>query len=296
LVLALVGTVSTGAVTGLILAPGSPGLPFVSPTYMAQAAPAQYYGVSLNAAIYGVWYVPGTTTLILQIMAAFPHTHFVGVGAIGTLFGYPNQTISPQGNFSTQVYVDNQKTFLVFPGNLCPDTSKIPASGYPIDVELVSDAPPGIVSFQYTCVQKLTPTLLTLGNPHIIVPSLIPITTPPPIVRTGTEALNLETDSFPNGSYTNVILDLRNTGTASLSLVSYYVKDSSGNQWALTSWTGPTINPNALGQADVAIGFACGSCTYSGGSGVFNQFVSGYSYTIVVVTARNNQFAFTVVR
>jgi hypothetical protein len=297
LVLALVGTVSTGAVTGLILAPGSPGLPFVSPTYEAQPATAQYYGISLNAALYGVWYVPGTSTLILDVMAAFPHTHFVGVGAIGTLFGYPsNTTISPQGNFSTQVYMDNQKTFLVFPGNLCPDTSKIPASGFVVDVELVSDAPPGILSFQYTCVQKPALALLTLGNPHVIVPSLIPITPPPSITQTGREALNLEAFSFPNGSYTNVILDLRNTGTASLSLASYYVKDSSGDQWALTSWTGPTINPNALGQASVAIGSACGSCTYSGGSGAFNQFSAGNSYTITIITARNNQFTFTVVR
>ena len=75
LVLVLVGTVSTGAVVGLVYAPGSPGLPFVSPTYQAQKAPFQYQGISLDAAVYDVWYVPDTTTLILAVMAAFPkHT------------------------------------------------------------------------------------------------------------------------------------------------------------------------------------------------------------------------------
>ena len=295
LVMGLICTLSAGAVVGLVSAPSSPGLPFVSPTYNVQPVTAQYYGISLNAAVYGVWYVPGTTTLIVEVMAAFPHTHFVGVGVVGNLFGggFPFQTNSPQGNFSTPVYIDNQKTFLVFPGNLCPDVTQIPASGFTEYVQLISDAPPGIVSFQYACAQKLSLTVLTLGNPHIIVPSLIP--PPPPPVTTGREALNMEAYSF-NSTNTNAILDLRNTGTVSLTLASYYVKDASGNQWARTSWAGPSINPNALGIAGIAIGSACGSCVYSGSSGAFNQFAAGNSYTITVVTARNNQFSFTVTR
>ena len=298
LVLVLVGTVSTGAVVGLVYAPGSPGLPFVSPTYQAQKAPFQYQGISLDAAVYDVWYVPDTTTLILAVMAAFPNTHFFGVGAVG--LGYLTgsyQTNSPQGNFSTLVYINNEMTFLVFPGNLCPDTGQIPSTGLVINVQLVADSPPGILSFQYTCLQTLAPVTLTLGNPHVIVTQLIPPSQPPPCTSlcTGVEALNLESYSFTNSS-TNVILYIRNTGSASISLSSYYVKDSSGNEWALTNWTGPNINVNTLETAGITIGSSCTSCVYSGSSGAFTQFTAGNSYTITVVTARNNQFAFTVVR
>ncbi len=248
-------------------APTSPGLPFVSPTYMAQPATARYMGFSLNAAAYGVWYVPGTSTLIVQVMAAFPHTHFFGVGAVGLLgLQGPTGSNSPQGNFSTPVYIDNEKTFLVFPGNMCPDASKIPAKGYSVDVQLLSDSPPGILSFEYDCSLKPTPTILTVGNPHVIMSSLIPPPAPP--VTTGMEALNMEASSF-NSTNTNAVLDLRNTGSTTISLASYYVKDSSGNQWALTSWNGPTINSNAVAAVGIAIGSACSSCTYSGASGAF---------------------------
>jgi hypothetical protein len=225
-------------------------------------------------------------------MAAFPQTHFFGVGSVGGIFSGLPQTNGPQGNFSLPVSVNNEMTYLVIPGNTCPPTSQIPSTGTVINVALMADSPPGILSFQYTCQQTLSLTTVTLGNPHIIVPSLIP--PPPPPITTGREALNLESSSFANN--TNVILYLRNTGTASLSLTSYYVKDSSGNQWALTSWTGPSINVNALGIATIAIGASCSSCVYSGSSGAFTQFTAGYSYTITVVTARNNQFVFTVIR
>jgi 1,4-dihydroxy-2-naphthoate octaprenyltransferase len=119
--------------------------------------------------------------------------------------------------------------------------------------------------------------------------------------QTGKEALNLENPAF--NSATNVTLNLRNTGSASITLASYYVKDSSSNQYARTIWsTGPdpqsgttAINPNALGTVFVLIGSStCGSgCTLTGTAFTFQ---SGFSYTIVVVTTRNNQFSFTVTR
>jgi len=116
---------SAGVVAGLVYAPSSPGLPYVSPTYQAQKAPFQYQQIALNAAIYGVWYVPGTTTLILVIMASFPQTHFYGLwGPYGIVsppgFNYQNNTI--QGNFSIPVYVNYEKTYLVIPANTCPPT------------------------------------------------------------------------------------------------------------------------------------------------------------------------------
>jgi hypothetical protein len=122
---------------------------------------------------------------------------------------------------------------------------------------------------------------------------------------TGKEAMNIENFGF-NSVY-NVTLDLRNTGSASITLNSYYVKDSSGNQWARLTWqTGPqapaAIAPNGLGIVYVAIGTGpsgsggqCGSgCTLTGTG--FTQFNTGFAYTVLVVTSRNNQFSFTVTK
>ena len=126
--------------------------------------------------------------------------------------------------------------------------------------------------------------------------------------QTGKEVMNIENSAF-NSNY-NVTLDLRNTGSASITLNSYYVKDSNGNQWSRLTWQTDAggqhpaaIAPNALGIVYVSIGLGptgaggqCGGswCTQTGSS--FTQFSNGFSYTIVVVTSRNNQFSFTVTR
>ena len=107
----------------------------------------------------------------------------------------------------------------------------------------------------------------------------------------GREALNMENNFF--SSSTNVSLWLRNTGTASVSLVSYYVRDASGNQYALTTWYGPVIPVNGLGLAKILIGSSCPGCVLTGTAFTFTV---GNSYTITVVTSRNNQFTFTVLR
>ena len=297
---------SAGVVAGLVYAPSSPGLPYVSPTYQAQKAPFQYQQISLNAAVYEVWYVPGTTTLILVIMASFPQTHFYGLlNPYGFVVpGGPYQTNSIQGNFSIPVYVNYEKTYLVIPANSCPSTDQIPSSGYTVNVDLVGDAPPAFLFFQYTCQKQITLTTVTLGNPHIIVPKIIPPPNPPPPTNTGREALNLENSAF-NSNY-NVTLYIRNTGTATVFPTNYYVKDASGNQYFRSNWANDTgynhpaaIAVNNLGVFDITIGTGtsppqCGtSCSLSGTP---FQFISGYSYTITIITSRNNQFTFTVVR
>ena len=125
--------------------------------------------------------------------------------------------------------------------------------------------------------------------------------------QTGKEAMNIENSAF--NSNVNVTLDLRNTGSASITLNSYYVKDSNGNQWSRLTWQTDTggqhpaaIAPNALGIVYVSIGSGtsggsggqCGSsCTPTGS---FTQFSTGFSYTVLVVTSRNNQFSFTVTK
>ena len=120
------------------------------------------------------------------------------------------------------------------------------------------------------------------------------------------ESMSMESNSFVSG--TNMTLSLRNTGSVAISLVTYYVKDSSGNQYSRVNWStdaGPkgaaanpptaSIAPNGLGIASVPIGATCGAsyCTTSGSA---FSFTSGYSYTVTVVTARSNQFTFTVTR
>jgi len=105
------------------------------------------------------------------------------------------------------------------------------------------------------------------------------------------EALNLDSYSFVSG--TNLTLYLRNTGGVSVQLVSYYVKDASGNQYALPSYSGPTIPVSQVVPVSVTIGSSCPGCTLTGTA---FTFTSGYSYTIVFVTARSNQFTFTVTR
>ena len=129
--------------------------------------------------------------------------------------------------------------------------------------------------------------------------------------QTGKEAINMESYGWnPNGSNTyNVTLNLRNTGSAAITLNTYYVKDSNGVQWSRLNWQTDAganhpaaFGPNALGIVTITIGAGasgsggqCGSsCTVS--TTGFTTFTSGFSYTITVVTSRNNQFTFTVTR
>jgi hypothetical protein len=125
--------------------------------------------------------------------------------------------------------------------------------------------------------------------------------------QTGKESMISEFSGFNSG--TNVTMNLRNTGSVAITLNSYYVKDSNGNQWSRLNWqTDAGANhpasfaPNALGIVYITIGTGasgsggqCGSSCSLSGSG-FTTMQSGFSYTIVVVTSRNNQFTFSVTR
>ncbi len=83
--------------------------------------------------------------------------------------------------------------------------------------------------------------------------------------------------------------------TVTTTLDTYHVKDSSGNTWEQTNWNGPSSSSGQLMVANILIGSSCPSCTYAGITGAFNTFQSGNSYTVTVVTGRNNQFTFTIV-
>ncbi len=107
----------------------------------------------------------------------------------------------------------------------------------------------------------------------------------------GIEALNLESYAFT--SSTNATLSIRNTGTATVTMASYYVKDASGNTYENLAWSGPMISSNQVGATVILIGSSCSNCTLVGTP---YTFAAGYSYTITIVTSRNNQFTFTIVR
>src|SRR5712664_4884936 len=109
------------------------------------------------------------------------------------------------------------------------------------------------------------------------------------------ESLNY--DSFNYGPNSNITIYIRNSGSATVSLQTYYVKDNSGNQYTSPStWTAGPIAPNAVNATLIKINTQC-TCTYSNGaSGTGFQFVSGNSYTITVVTTRNNQFTWTLTK
>lgn len=103
----------------------------------------------------------------------------------------------------------------------------------------------------------------------------------------------LSFDSYAFSSSTNVTLYIRNTGTTSVQLSGYSVRDVSGDSYSLTSPVGPTIAVNQVVAASFSIGSSCPSCTLSGNAFVFT---AGYSYSIIITTSRNNVFTFTVTR
>jgi FlaG/FlaF family flagellin (archaellin) len=105
--------------------------------------------------------------------------------------------------------------------------------------------------------------------------------------------LTMDTYAFSNSTFVGITI--RNAGSSNVTLTSFYVTDSNGNQWAKLTWAGGTIAPNKAAITYIGIGTANG-CTYTGANGGFAQFTSGYSYTVKVVTAKNNPFTFTVTK
>lgn len=112
-----------------------------------------------------------------------------------------------------------------------------------------------------------------------------------PAPPNGREILTMENQGF-DATNMNMTLYLRNTGTAPTTLVSYYVSDLNGDQYAKTSWTVQTISPAALGKFFILINTAC-SCSRTGSAFTFQP---GNTYTVTLATARNNQFTFTILR
>ena len=109
------------------------------------------------------------------------------------------------------------------------------------------------------------------------------------------ESLNYDSFSYQT---TNMTIFIRNSGSVAVSLQTYYVKDSSGNQYTSPSgWIGGPIAPNAANATIIKINTQCSSCSYSNGAPANGfTFVSGNSYAITVVTTRNNQFTWSLTK
>ncbi|TMI33293.1 hypothetical protein E6H27_03705 [Candidatus Bathyarchaeota archaeon] len=96
----------------------------------------------------------------------------------------------------------------------------------------------------------------------------------------GRESMNIETSQV--NSPTNLTLSVRNVGSVGITLTSYVVKDSLGNQYANMNWTTPFINPNQLATINIII------------DGSAFTFQSRNTYNIALTTTRNNIYTFTV--
>jgi hypothetical protein len=90
---------------------------------------------------------------------------------------------------------------------------------------------------------------------------------------------------------TRVAVDLQNNGTGTTTLTSYSVTDSSGNEYTLANWNGPSLAPNSVTTTTFSIGSSCSTCTLHGSA---FTFTSGNQYTIMTVTGRGTVFTFTV--
>ena len=266
--------VFTGVVTGLVYAPGSPGLPYLSPTYQAQRVIFQYEGPTALGIIYEVLYVPNTPTLVIILGANGSQTRFSGVWTYGAS--------SAQGVFPTPVTISNARTYLVIPANPCPDQSRIPAAGFDVHIGLYTDSPLNSLIFKFACIKGLYLGAVTLGNPHIVIPNLAQSNT------SGQESLNLTSYIFQNSM--NVTLTIKNTGSVGLGLVGYYVKDTANNQYS-QSFLGPLISPGSTADASILISNACASCSLSGASFLIT---AARTYFVILVTARNNLVIFAL--
>jgi hypothetical protein len=103
--------------------------------------------------------------------------------------------------------------------------------------------------------------------------------------------------SYTFNSNTNMTLTIQNTGTGTVTVQSYEVRDSSGDTWTFTYNTNaPVIAPGAIVSIFIVIGMGCNGCTYTGITGLFNQFSAGQSYTVTLMTMANHQFAWVVNR
>jgi hypothetical protein len=88
--------------------------------------------------------------------------------------------------------------------------------------------------------------------------------------------------SYRINTPTNLTLNMFNAGASPKALIAYYVKDSTGAQYANSSWSGPTIPPAIAISVNILI------------DGRAFTFQTGMSYTVTIVVSTYDQFSFTL--
>jgi hypothetical protein len=110
-----------------------------------------------------------------------------------------------------------------------------------------------------------------------------PVGFPPTCVVAPCPAHEMMTmESYKVNSPTNATLTMRNTGWLSIGFSYYQVSQSNSAMFTHLNWTEPILPPNQALDATVVI------------SGASFTFQPGTSYTITIVTLRNNPFTFTI--
>jgi hypothetical protein len=92
----------------------------------------------------------------------------------------------------------------------------------------------------------------------------------------------LTMESYKVNSPTNATLTIVNTSPLSIGFSYYIVSQSNNAQFTHDNWTEPILPPNHVLDANILV------------SGATFTFQSGTSYTITIVTTRNNPFTFTI--
>jgi hypothetical protein len=136
-----------------------------------------------------------------------------------------------------------------------------------------------------------TTTSTTLGNYTITVQGKIGSVCHSIIVSADVSGEALAWDSYSLASSTNLTVYIRDTGTVSVQLVSYSVKDLAGDYYYWNSYPGPTIAVGQVIPIDVTINTSCPSCSLSGNS---FTFIYGYSYTISFTSSQGRVFPFSI--
>lgn len=92
----------------------------------------------------------------------------------------------------------------------------------------------------------------------------------------------LAVDSYYVNSPTNITLKIVNIGSIPMTLLSYTVRDSFNNQYANTSWSGPSMVPQAMVTTNILI------------DGKTFTFQTGNNYTIEILTDRDSRYFFQI--
>jgi len=99
----------------------------------------------------------------------------------------------------------------------------------------------------------------------------IPPNSPSTPAKAATYTENIAPTSTTFQNSTQVAVDLLNNGNGTAILTNYYVTDSSGNEYALTNWSGPSIAPNSVTTTTFSIGSSCSQCTLYGSAFTFTS-------------------------